>query len=136
MPFRFRSRLPFTLLMLGVLATPAFADKYSDAIRTFRNAGQSAHFFNNCYGYALFPTIGKGGIGIGGARGTGHVYRHGAAVGTSTTTSYIESASGINAGGRTGLMALTVAVLFTLTPIAYVVSAAPNVASFPMPVPR
>ena len=30
----------------------------------------------------------------------------GAAVGTSTTTSYIESASGINAGGRTGLTAL------------------------------
>jgi AGZA family xanthine/uracil permease-like MFS transporter len=38
----------------------------------------------------------------------------GAAVGTSTTTSYIESASGIAAGGRTGLTALTVAVLFLL----------------------
>ena len=38
----------------------------------------------------------------------------GAALGTSTTTSYIESASGINAGGRTGLTALTVAVLFVL----------------------
>ncbi|CAN5659662.1 solute carrier family 23 protein [soil metagenome] len=38
----------------------------------------------------------------------------GAAVGTSTTTSYIESASGINAGGRTGLTTLTVAVLFLL----------------------
>jgi AGZA family xanthine/uracil permease-like MFS transporter len=38
----------------------------------------------------------------------------GAALGTSTTTSYIESASGIAAGGRTGLTALTVAVLFGL----------------------
>ena len=38
----------------------------------------------------------------------------GAALGTSTTTSYIESASGIAAGGRTGLTALTVAVLFLL----------------------
>ena len=38
----------------------------------------------------------------------------GAAVGTSTTTSYIESASGINSGGRTGLTAATVAVLFLL----------------------
>lgn len=38
----------------------------------------------------------------------------GAAVGTSTTTSYIESASGIASGGRTGLTALTVAVLFLL----------------------
>lgn len=38
----------------------------------------------------------------------------GALLGTSTTTSYIESAAGIKAGGRTGLCALTVAVLFLL----------------------
>jgi AGZA family xanthine/uracil permease-like MFS transporter len=38
----------------------------------------------------------------------------GAAVGTSTTTSYIESASGINVGGRTGLTAAVVGVLFLL----------------------
>jgi adenine/guanine/hypoxanthine permease len=36
----------------------------------------------------------------------------GAGLGTSTTTSYIESAAGVNAGGRTGLVAVTVAVLF------------------------
>ena len=36
----------------------------------------------------------------------------GALLGTSTTTSYIESATGIQAGGRTGLTALVVAVLF------------------------
>jgi AGZA family xanthine/uracil permease-like MFS transporter len=39
----------------------------------------------------------------------------GAVLGTSTTVSYIESASGIQAGGRTGLTALTVAMLFLLT---------------------
>ena len=38
----------------------------------------------------------------------------GSVLGTSTTTSYIESAAGIKAGGRTGLTALTVAVLFLL----------------------
>ena len=38
----------------------------------------------------------------------------GAVLGTSTTTSYIESAAGIKAGGRTGLTAVTVAVLFLL----------------------
>ena len=38
----------------------------------------------------------------------------GAAVGTSTTTSYIESASGINSGGRTGLTAFVVGLLFLL----------------------
>ena len=39
----------------------------------------------------------------------------GAALGTSTTVSYIESAAGVQAGGRTGLTALTVAALFLLT---------------------
>jgi AGZA family xanthine/uracil permease-like MFS transporter len=39
----------------------------------------------------------------------------GALIGTSTTTSYIESAAGVSAGGRTGLTALFVAILFLLT---------------------
>ncbi len=38
----------------------------------------------------------------------------GAFLGTSTTTSYVESAVGVRAGGRTGLMAVVVAVLFLL----------------------
>jgi adenine/guanine/hypoxanthine permease len=38
----------------------------------------------------------------------------GAVLGTSTTTSYVESAAGTNAGGRTGLVAVVVAVLFLL----------------------
>lgn len=51
----------------------------------------------------------------------------GAALGTSTTTSYIESAAGIKAGGRTGLTAVVVAVLFLcalfLAPLATTVPA-------------
>jgi adenine/guanine/hypoxanthine permease len=38
----------------------------------------------------------------------------GALIGTSTTTSYIESAAGVSAGGRTGLTAVFVALLFLL----------------------
>ncbi len=38
----------------------------------------------------------------------------GAVLGTSTTVSYIESAAGVQAGGRTGLTAITVGVLFLL----------------------
>ncbi len=38
----------------------------------------------------------------------------GSLIGTSTTTSYIESAAGVSAGGRTGLTALFVAILFLL----------------------
>ncbi|MFC3168947.1 MULTISPECIES: NCS2 family permease [Paracoccus] len=38
----------------------------------------------------------------------------GSMLGTSSTTAYVESASGVQAGGRTGLTALVVAVLFLL----------------------
>jgi adenine/guanine/hypoxanthine permease len=38
----------------------------------------------------------------------------GACLGTSTVTSYIESAAGLAQGGRTGLTALVVSVLFLL----------------------
>ncbi len=51
----------------------------------------------------------------------------GAALGTSTTTSYVESTAGIAAGGRTGLTAVVVALLFlaclVLSPLASVIPA-------------
>ncbi|WP_166254395.1 NCS2 family permease [Marinobacter salicampi] len=51
----------------------------------------------------------------------------GATLGTSTTTSYIESTAGISAGGRTGLTAVVVAALFLgcllLAPIASIIPA-------------
>jgi len=43
----------------------------------------------------------------------------GALFGTSTVTSYIESSTGIEQGGRTGLTALTVGFLFLVSLIAY-----------------
>jgi adenine/guanine/hypoxanthine permease len=51
----------------------------------------------------------------------------GAALGTSTTTSYIESAAGVKAGGRTGMTAVVVALLFLaalfLSPLASTIPA-------------
>jgi len=56
----------------------------------------------------------------------------GAALGTSTTVSYIESAAGVQAGGRTGLTALTVGVLFLLALfLAPVATAIPAFATAP-----
>jgi len=60
----------------------AFADSYSETIDVFKKSDTVKPFFENCYGYAVFPTIGKGGIGIGGAYGTGRVYAKGAPTGT------------------------------------------------------
>jgi lipid-binding SYLF domain-containing protein len=45
-----------------------------------------AKVFAGAYGYAVFPTVGKGGIGIGGARGKGYVYHGGRLIGRSTLT--------------------------------------------------
>jgi AGZA family xanthine/uracil permease-like MFS transporter len=48
----------------------------------------------------------------------------GAYLGTSTTTAYIESASGIEEGGRTGLVAVTVGLLFTASIVFWPLAAA------------
>jgi lipid-binding SYLF domain-containing protein len=65
---------------------PVMADKYSDTVSLFKNAGQSATFFGKSYGYAVFPTIGKAGLGIGGAHGEGRVYEQGKHVGDTKMT--------------------------------------------------
>jgi len=62
------------------------AAKCAETAKLFQDAGESAGFFKNSYGYAVFPTIGKAGLGIGGARGSGCVYKQGKQVGTATMT--------------------------------------------------
>lgn len=55
-----------------------------------------------------------------------------AALGTSTVTSYVESAAGANAGGRTGLTALTVGVCFILALFLFpLISLVPTYATAP-----
>jgi len=78
-------------------ASSARADEYSDTIAVFKNAGESGEFFHKCYGYAVFPTIGKGGLGIGAAHGDGHVYESGKYVGD---TSMTQVSVGLQAGGQ------------------------------------
>ena len=72
--------------LLIVPFTGALADKYQDTIKIFKGAGESSGFFDNSYGYAVFPTIGKGGFGIGGAHGEGRVYAQGKYVGDTSMT--------------------------------------------------
>jgi Las17-binding protein actin regulator len=79
-------RAAFVFLILSLPVQLVRADSYSDTISSFRGAGESAAFFDTSFGYAVFPTIGKGGIGIGGAHGKGRVYRQGQAIGNSTMT--------------------------------------------------
>lgn len=64
----------------------AHADRYDDAADLFRSAGASAPFFDDAYGYAIFPRVAKAGFIVGGARGTGQVYVSGQPVGETTLT--------------------------------------------------
>jgi lipid-binding SYLF domain-containing protein len=48
--------------------------------------GLMKNLFGNAYGYAIFPNVGKGGIGIGGAAGKGIVYEQGTIIGNAQLT--------------------------------------------------
>ena len=72
------------LASMAFLSSPALADEYQDTINVFKKAVESSKFFDTAYGYAVFPTIGKGGVGVGGAYGTGRVYEKGKHVGDSS----------------------------------------------------
>lgn len=85
------------LSALVVAAAPAWADEYQDTIALFKKAEQSGKFFGQAYGYAVFPNVGKGGIGIGGAYGKGRVYEQGRYIGD---TSMTQLSVGFQLGGQ------------------------------------
>lgn len=59
----------------------------AQTIANFKNKDSTLKvYFEKAYGYAVFPTVGKGGIGIGGAYGKGEVYERGRLVGYSSLT--------------------------------------------------
>jgi lipid-binding SYLF domain-containing protein len=90
-------RLAAVLLLSIGFAAPTLADEYQATINVFRNAIESKQFFDHAYGYAVFPTVGKGGIGIGGAYGSGRVYARGNYVGD---TSMTQVTVGFQLGGQ------------------------------------
>ena len=74
----------------------AYAGEYDETIELFKHAGESGVFFTDCYAYAVFPTIGAGGLIVGGARGEGQVYVHDRLVGSAVMT---QLSVGLQAGG-------------------------------------
>ncbi|HED16527.1 MAG TPA: hypothetical protein ENI64_06940 [Gammaproteobacteria bacterium] len=64
----------------------------------FKNKDPSLKtYFKKAYGYAVFPTVGKGGIGIGGAYGSGEVFKKGRLIGK---TSISQLTIGFQLGGQ------------------------------------
>jgi lipid-binding SYLF domain-containing protein len=86
--------------MIAVLLAPAAmakSNEYSDTVKLFKRAGQSAAFFNHCYGYAIFPNVGKGGFIVGAAHGDGRVYEGRKYVGDASMT---QLSVGLQAGAQ------------------------------------
>jgi lipid-binding SYLF domain-containing protein len=86
-------------LMVVLLGGSPWAYSASEAasIRLFQESKQSAEYFKRSYGYAIFPTIGKGGLGVGAAHGSGHVYERGRKIGRVTMN---QLSIGFQAGGQ------------------------------------
>ena len=103
MPKRATATLALIALFLPLLcALPALAgdrkvEDYSETVQEFKKIPDVARFFGNSYAYALFPTIGKGGLGIGGSHGKGQVYRGGKVIGFTSTS---DISIGLQAGGQ------------------------------------
>jgi lipid-binding SYLF domain-containing protein len=85
------------LVALFVFATSAMAqvgawnpkaeEKAEKTIATFKEKNDKMNsYFQDSYGYVVFPSIGKGGIVLGGAHGRGIVYEQGELIGAAKMT--------------------------------------------------
>lgn len=89
--------LSIILMTALFLPASALAGSYGRTISVFKKAPAVQPFFKNCYGYAVFPTVGKGGFVIGGSYGEGRVYKNETATGF---VKLIKGSIGFQFGGQ------------------------------------
>jgi len=83
---------------LSSYAQKDVSEKSAEAIKEFKHTNDKiGPYFSSAYGYAVFPSVGKGGLGVGGAAGNGTVYRGGAIVGDCKLS---QLTIGFQAGGQ------------------------------------
>jgi len=93
-------RCTFLLVLFVLLPFTVGAQQvkdYSKAKNVFDSSPQLRWFFENAYGYALFPVVGKAALIVGGAYGEGQVYRGGQVTGT---VNLIHGSIGFQWGGQ------------------------------------
>ncbi len=67
--------------------SPEFSDDVKDAIARFKSHTEATgSYFKNAHAYAVFPNVGKGAVGLGGAHGSGQVFKDGKHVANSDLT--------------------------------------------------
>ena len=64
---KYLAKFAMAVVALAMVGGSALAATDAETVALFKKAGQSSTYFSKSYGYAVFPTVGKGGIGIGGA---------------------------------------------------------------------
>jgi lipid-binding SYLF domain-containing protein len=89
--------LILSLLVVLVGAGLAVGDEYASAIGVFKSSPEVQPFFKNCYAYALFPTVGKAAVVVGGAFGEGKVFRQGKVTGK---VKLVHASFGLQLGGK------------------------------------
>jgi len=84
----------------GLSVLPVHAtglDSYSRTMAVYEKSPEVRPFVKHAYGYAVFPTVGKGGFVVGGAYGKGRVYKQGKAMGE---VSLFKASVGLQLGGQ------------------------------------
>ena len=71
--------------------------KTIEALKKFKKISALKPYFKKAKGYAVFPNIGKAGIGIGGARGKGEVFEKDEVIGSTSVT---QLSIGLQLGGQ------------------------------------
>ncbi len=87
------------MMIVGLVAT-ANAQRVrdvTDTVELFQSIPHVAPYFETAYAYAVWPRIGRGGLGIGASRGRGQAYVDGQMTGFSTL---LEVSIGFQAGGQ------------------------------------
>ncbi len=99
-----KTKITLLSLFLFMFSMTVFAQKKDNVkeskqvIQQFKKKDHGlSKFFSSAYGYVVFPHIGKGGLGIGGAGGKGTVFRGGAPVANAKMS---QVTIGFQAGGQ------------------------------------
>lgn len=98
-----KTKFTITMLFLLAISLSSFAQKNvsaksAEAIKEFKKTNNKIDkYFSSAYGYAVFPSIGKGGLGVGGATGNGTIYKGGSVVGDCKMS---QLSIGFQAGGQ------------------------------------
>lgn len=74
------------LFLLAFAHSSVHANSFAGTLDLFESAPELKPYFDNAFGYAVFPTVGRGGLVIGGSYGKGRVFRQGEATGSVTVS--------------------------------------------------